>query len=138
VGGVRRVPSRPLALALAVVALAALSAASCGDDEPPIGLADAARGTVSEVVDAPGTVTAKAAATLTAPADGRLVEMLVEPGDTVRAGDVLAVIDSPTADDRLRDAKAALAAAKRAGGSGFGGGSAGLTRVRRATDEAAE
>ena len=133
VGGVRRVP---LALLLGAVTLVTLGAASCGDEESPIALADAGRGSVAEVVDAPATVTARAAATLTAPADGTLASMSVEPGDTVRKGQVLAVIDSPDARKRLRDAQAALDAARRAGG-GFGGGSSGLSRVQDATDKAA-
>ncbi len=132
-GGVRRVP---LALLLGAVTLVTLGAASCGDEESPIALADAGRGSVAEIVDAPATVTARAAATLTAPADGTLASMSVEPGDTVGKGQVLAVIDSPAARKRLRDARAALDAAKRAGG-GFGGGSSGLSRVQDATDKAA-
>ena len=132
-GGVRRVP---LALLLGAVTLVTLGAASCGDEESPIALADAGRGSVAEVVDAPATVTARAAATLTAPADGTLASMSVEPGDTVRKGQVLAVISSPDARKRLRDARSALEAAKRAGG-GFGGGSSGLSRVQDATDKAA-
>jgi multidrug efflux pump subunit AcrA (membrane-fusion protein) len=134
---VRRVPPRPVAILLAVVTLTALTAASCGNDKASIGLAAAGRGSVAEIVDAPATVTAKAAATVTAPADGTLTRMAVEPGDTVRAGQVLAVIDSPSARARLRDAAAALAAAKRAGSGGFGGGSAGLSKVQRTTDGAA-
>jgi HlyD family secretion protein len=133
VGGVRRVP---LALLLGAVTLVTLGAASCGDEASPIALADAGRGSVAEIVDAPATVTARAAATLTAPADGTLASMSVEPGDTVRKGQVLAVISSPDARKRLRDARSALDAAKRAGG-GFGGGSSGLSRVREATDKAA-
>ena len=62
--------------------------------------------------------------------------MSVEPGDSVGKGQVLAVIDSPDARKRLRDARAALDAARRAGG-GFGGGSSGLSRVQDATDKAA-
>jgi multidrug efflux pump subunit AcrA (membrane-fusion protein) len=134
VGLVRRVP---LALLLGAVTLVTLAAASCGDDGSPIALASAERGSVAEIVDAPATVTAKAAATLTAPADGTLAELRVEPGDTVRAGQVLAVISSPSARKRLKDARAALTAARAAGGGGFGGGSSGLTRVQEATDRAA-
>jgi HlyD family secretion protein len=131
-----RVPPRPLAILLATATLLALAAASCGDNGSSIALADAGRGSVTEVVDAPATVTARAAATLTAPADGTLLRMTVSPGDTVRARQVLAVIDSPAARKRLRDARAALSAASAAGG-GFGGGGSGLRSVRRATDSAA-
>ena len=111
------------------------TAASCGDDESAVALGSASRGEVAEVVDAPASVTAKAAATLTSPADGTLAAMRVGPGDTVRRGQVLAVVDSPGAKQRLAQAKAALDAAKRAGG-GFAGG-VNLTTVQRNTDKAA-
>jgi HlyD family secretion protein len=93
------------------------------------------RTTVAEVVDAPAAVTAKSAATLSAPADGTLAEMRVAPGDQVRKGQVLAIIDSPGSESRLRQAKQALDAARRAGG-GFGGG-VNLSGVQKETDKAA-
>jgi HlyD family secretion protein len=129
-------PPRKLIL-LAGAALLALgaTAASCGGDESAVAVGSASRGEVAEVVDAPASVTAKAAATLTSPADGTLAAMRVRPGDTVRRGQVLAVVDSPGARQRLTQAKAALDAAKRAGG-GFGGG-VNLTTVQRNTDKAA-
>ena len=69
-----------------------------------------------EVVDVPASVTARAVATLTAPADGTIASLAVEPGATVAKGAVLAIIDSPAAQKRLADAKAALSAAS--GGAG--------------------
>jgi multidrug efflux pump subunit AcrA (membrane-fusion protein) len=69
------------------------------------------RSTVTEIVDVPASVTARAAATLTAPATGTLAKLTVAAGATVRKGSVVAVIDSPAAQQRLADAKAALAAA---------------------------
>ncbi|HEX2774028.1 MAG TPA: efflux RND transporter periplasmic adaptor subunit [Micromonosporaceae bacterium] len=145
-GDVRRVPPPRLATArrfrlsgilLACVTLISLTAASCGDDEPAVALGSASVATVSEIVDAPATVTARAAATLTAPADGTLAVLRVGPGDRVRAGQVLAVIDSPQAQANLDRAAEALAAARRAG-RGFRGGGAGLSDAQRATDEAAD
>jgi HlyD family secretion protein len=141
--GVRRVPSprlhaasrpRPLALLLASIILISLTAASCGDDKALVALGAAGRATVAEVVDAPATVTAKAAATLTSPADGSLAELRVAAGDTVTAGQVLAVIDSPGAQARLAQAKQALDATKRAG---RGVRVADLSGVQRATNDAA-
>lgn len=143
-GGVRRAtpPRPPLASRLrpsvslaAIIILFGLTAASCGGDEKPVALANATRGDVAEVVDAPATVTARSAATVTAPADGTLADLRVGSGDTVRAGQVLAVIDSPATRDRLGQARRALDAANRAGRSG--GGSADLSRSRRSTDRAA-
>ncbi|MFE9916311.1 efflux RND transporter periplasmic adaptor subunit [Micromonospora sp. NPDC005553] len=119
----------------AVVVLTATTAASCGDGGPDLALASATRNPVTEVIDAPATVTARAAATLTAPADGTLSSLRVQPGQRVKRGQVLAVVDSPSAQQRLRQAKEALAAAKRAG-RGVGAGS--LTSSRRGTDKAAD
>jgi multidrug efflux pump subunit AcrA (membrane-fusion protein) len=131
---VRRVPSRLVVLAAAIAALT-LTAASCGDEQTDVALGQAALANVVEVVDAPASVTARAAATLTAPADGTLAALRVGAGARVRAGQVLAVIDSPSARDRLRQARRALDAARRAGG---GGGGVNLGGVQRATDREAE
>ncbi|MFF5053566.1 efflux RND transporter periplasmic adaptor subunit [Micromonospora sp. NPDC000663] len=127
--------SRLLVTLTAVVVLTATTAASCGDDDPDLALASAARNPVTEVIDAPATVTARAAATLTAPADGTLSSLRVQPGQQVRRGQVLAVVDSPSAQQRLRQAKEALTAAKRAG---RGASTGDLTGSRRSTDKAAD
>jgi len=120
-------------LLVAVTTLAALTAAACDSADADIGVGSAGRGDVVELVDAPATVTAKAAATLSAPADGTLVSLAVKPGDTVTAGQVLAVIDSPSAQARLDDATAALRALRSSGG----GRSTDLSGTQRKTDEAA-
>lgn len=109
---------RPLLLAGALVVLVALSAASCGNDGKDISTAEVGRSDVVEVVDAPASVIARAAATLTAPADGTLTRLAVDSGDQVAKGQVLAVVDSPSARKRLADARKALDAAKRSGGGG--------------------
>ena len=129
----RRAPSRTFAPFIAIITLVALTAASCDEDQSEIGIGAAGRGDVVEIVDAPATVTARAAATLSAPADGTLVAMAVKPGDRVGAGQVLAIVDSPTAQDRLADAAAALAALKGGGGPGVRD----LSGTQRRTDEAA-
>jgi multidrug efflux pump subunit AcrA (membrane-fusion protein) len=120
---------------LAGIVALALTAASCGDESADVGVGPAAEGSVVEVVDAPASVTARAAATLTAAADGTLASLRVQAGETVRAGQVVAIIDSPSARARLAQARKALAAAARAGG-GPGGG-VNLSAVQRATDRAA-
>ncbi|MEO3774706.1 efflux RND transporter periplasmic adaptor subunit [Micromonospora sp. B9E7] len=125
---------RLLVALTAVAVLTATTAASCGGDDPDLALASAARNPVSEVIDAPATVTARAAATLTAPADGTLASLRVQPGQSVKRGQVLAVVDSPSAQQRLRQAKEALDAAKRAG---RGVSTGDLTGSRRGTDKAA-
>jgi HlyD family secretion protein len=133
---VRRAPSPPsLVVALAGAVALTLAAASCNNRSGDIAVGTATQGSVVEVVDAPASVTARAAATLTAAADGTLVSLRVGAGDRVRAGQVLAVIDAPAARARLAQAKTALAAASRAGG-GDGGG-VNLVAVARSTDRAA-
>ncbi|MDX5458872.1 efflux RND transporter periplasmic adaptor subunit [Micromonospora tulbaghiae] len=126
---------RLVTVVLAVVALTGPTAASCGDDAPAVTVAEVGRAPVSEVIDAPATVTARAAATLTAPADGTLARLRVQPGQRVTRGQVLAVIDSPSARDRLAKARDALRAAKRAG---RGAGTGDLGGSRRGTDRAAD
>ncbi|MGR6322330.1 HlyD family efflux transporter periplasmic adaptor subunit [Micromonospora soli] len=125
---------RLLTALLAVVALTGTTAASCGDDSSPVTVAEVGRAEVAEVIDAPATVAARAAATLTAPADGTLTSLRVPPGHRVARGQVLAVIDSPAAQDRLRQAREALRAVKRAG-RGVGAGD--LGGRLRGTDQAA-
>lgn len=126
---------RLLVALFAVVALTGTTAASCGDEKSPVTVAQVSRSPVAEVIDAPAMVTARAAATLTAPADGTLASLRVQPGQRVTKGQVLAVISSPSAQDRLRQAREALRAAKRAG-QGVGVGD--LGGRRRGTDRAAE
>lgn len=129
-----RVPPR-VQLLVAILTVFSLTGASCGDEQDDIGLGTAGRGDVVEIVDAPATVTARAAATLTAAADGTLAALAVRPGDTVQAGQVLAVVDSPSAQQRLRTAEEALDALKSAGGGG--GGVKNLSATQKKTDDAA-
>jgi multidrug efflux pump subunit AcrA (membrane-fusion protein) len=130
---VHRVPPRTTIVALVI--LVSLTGASCSGGDNGIGLGSAGRADVVEVVDAPATVTARAAATLTAAADGTLASVSVKPGDTVAAGQVLAVVDSPSAQQRLKEAGDALAALKSAGGGGVGVKN--LSAQQKKTDEAA-
>jgi HlyD family secretion protein len=131
----RHQPNRPVVAAVLAIGTALLlGAASCTDDSAKVGLGTVGRADVTEVVDAPAGVTARAVAVLTAPADGTVQAILVSPGASVVPGQVLAVIDSPAARQRLADAAAAMQAI------GSGGGSAGvsdLSGVQRKTDEAA-
>jgi HlyD family secretion protein len=105
----------PLVLVALAVAALSLIAAACQPSTNGIATDAVSRATVTEVVDVPASVTAKAVATLTAPADGTLATLAVTPGSPVTKGDVVAVIDSASARKRLADAKAALAAANSVG-----------------------
>lgn len=127
----------PLAALAGITVVLALTAASCQAEDDGIEIGEARRATVSEVVDAPASVVARAAATLSSPADGTLAALQVRPGDQVVAGQVLAVVDSPAAQARLHQAAQALDAARRAGGSGSGP-QTDLAGIQRATDAAAQ
>ncbi|HEV8566569.1 MAG TPA: efflux RND transporter periplasmic adaptor subunit [Actinoplanes sp.] len=132
-----RVPTRMAVLLAAAALLSSLTAASCGDNARGVSVGAAARGTVDEIVEAPGSVTARAAGTVSSPADGTLAELRVDAGDRVSKGQVVAVIDSPAVQQRLTDAERALDQASR-GGVPSGGGTAAFTAVRRRTDAQAD
>jgi len=106
---------RPGVLALGIVTLVSLTAASCGHDDKGVSVGSATTGTVDEIVEAPGAVTARSAATLSAPAAGTLTDLRVEAGDQVRKGDVVAIIDSPELVARRDSAAKALDQASRGG-----------------------
>src|SRR5438874_1636855 len=130
-GGVRRAP---LVALTAVAALLMLGASACTGNSSQVALGTADRGSVTEVVDASATVTARAAATLTAPSAGTLAALTVAPGQSVTAGQVVAVISAPAAQQQLNEASAALAAAS-GGGGGFRGTDLGAAQKK--IDEAA-
>ena len=88
----------------------------CSDDGPArVQTAEVARGDVAEMVDAPGTVTARAVAGVTAPTDASVSEVLVKDGARVAKGAVLVKLSSPSAQERLRQAVNAQAQAAQAG-----------------------
>lgn len=88
--------------------LAVLLAAGCSSPEPQqVQVATVTRTTVSEVVEAPATVGARATATLTAPAPGTIARLYVHDGDTVKKGQILAKISSPQAREQLSAARKA-------------------------------
>ena len=132
-----RVPRVPLTLCAASALLLTLTAVSCDDDTGDITLGEVVRADVTEVVDAPATVVTTSVATLSAAADGMLAEVRAAPGERVSAGQVLAVIDSPSAERRLEQAGQALAAAQRATVAGGPVGPDPAT-IQVATDRAAQ
>jgi multidrug efflux pump subunit AcrA (membrane-fusion protein) len=91
-----------------------LSACTGGGD-PAVVVAPVARGTVVEVVEAPATVSARATATLSSPADGTVADLRVHEGQQVRTGQVLLRVESPSAQRDLRQAREADARAAAAG-----------------------
>jgi multidrug efflux pump subunit AcrA (membrane-fusion protein) len=89
-----------------------VTAASCVDNKKSdIGTGTARLATVAEVVEAPASVTARTVATVTAPAAGRVGDLNVTDGEVVRAGEVLAMIESPQTQRQLEQARRAVAAA---------------------------
>jgi HlyD family secretion protein len=100
----------PPRVAAAVCLVAALAACS-GEESPDVRTAAVGRTTVTEVVEAPATVAARASATLTAPAGGRVAAVAVRDGQRVRVGQALVRISSPEARRALREAEAADAQA---------------------------
>jgi HlyD family secretion protein len=123
-------------LAAAPVVLLVVSAASCDSGPTGINVGSAGRGTVDEIVEASGGVTARAAATLSAPAGGTLAALRVEAGQHVTKGQVVAVIDAPDVEAREKAAAEALDQADRGGGVSTGG-TAGFTAARKRTDKQA-
>ena len=100
---------------LPLAAAVALLATGCsGDGDPRVQVAEVSRTTVAETVDAPGTVAARATATVSAPTDAVVEKVLVADGATVKAGAVLVRLSSPAAAERLRQAQAAQASAASA------------------------
>ncbi|MFP3964263.1 HlyD family efflux transporter periplasmic adaptor subunit [Actinomadura fulvescens] len=123
------------AVAVAVLLAAQLSACSGDDESDRVRLGKVARSDVAEVVEAPGTVSARASATLRASAEGTIERLYVGDGDRVREGDVLARIGSPTAREQL-------AQAREADGSLAGGGvsmpaALDMSGLQRRTDRSA-
>lgn len=107
---------RRWSVAGAAVLLAVLPVAACsGEPAPDIRVAEVGLDTVTEVVEAPASVVARATATVSAPASGRVASVSVTDGAQVRAGQVLLTIASPSAQAALTQARTADAAAARGG-----------------------
>jgi HlyD family secretion protein len=99
------------ALPLAVLAAASLLTACSGSDEQPVGVGEVGRATVVEMVEAPATAVARAAAVVTAPATGTVRTLRVRDGQQVRRGQTLLVVDSPATEAALARARQAAASA---------------------------
>lgn len=109
-----RPPARLPGAALALVLATGLSGCGGGGGRPPE-LGTVERHSVTEVVQAPGSVVARASVALHAPAAATVDTLLVESGDKVSAGDVLMTLKSPAAQDALDRAESAAAQAQDAG-----------------------
>lgn len=88
--------------------LVLLALTGCSADEPPnVQIAAVGRAPVTEVVEAPATIGARATATLRSPAQGTISKLYVRDGDQVKKGQLLARISSPQAQDQLKQARKA-------------------------------
>ena len=97
-----------------LIALLVFGAAACsGGEQSKVQLGQVRRAPVSEIVEAPATVGARATATLTSPASGTVSKLYVEDGETVTKGQILATIKSPQAEEQLRQAESAVKQASR-------------------------
>ena len=115
-----RLPARRVsgirAALLAAVLVVPVGLVGCSEQDPStVRTATVARATVAEVVEAPGSVAARATATVSAPATGRVAELAVAEGQGVTAGTVLLRIDSPQAQAQLAQAEQADAEVAKAG-----------------------
>jgi HlyD family secretion protein len=88
--------------------------AACRGGDDGIGVATVGRATVTEVVEAPANVEARASSTVTATGDGTIAAVYVRDGERIAAGSLVARISSPDAQARLRSARSQLAQATAA------------------------
>lgn len=79
-----------------------------GADASPVTVAQATRRTVPLLIDTLGTVTPRATVTVKAQVSGTLTSVLFKEGDTVRAGQVIARIDSRALQAQVLQAQGAL------------------------------
>ena len=126
--------------AAAGLALALLLAGCTGDDSSDVRVAEVGRATVTEIVEAPAVVAARATASVSSPADGVVAGLRVRDGAQVRRGQVLLRVESPSARRALRQALRADAQAASAGAGGsvptLAGSSAADATAQRAFDRA--
>ena len=119
---------------IAGVAAAVLGLAACSSTPPPdIRTAQVTLGTVTEVVQAPGSVVARATATVTSPAGGTVSAVVVKDGAKVKAGQLLLRIASPAAEAALVSAKQADARAASTGSVSVGSVNTGALDTADAT-----
>jgi len=96
-----------LVLALVVVAVGLL-ALRRGEQGPPPPTASVARGTIERIVVASGTIEPEHLVEVRSKVSGIVEEFLVDAGDRVSAGQVIAEIDRETLEAAVREARAIL------------------------------
>lgn len=91
------------------------AAASAGSAPPTVIVASPREGDASNALVLPGTLYGLHEAGLYARANGYVKRVLVDMGSRVRAGDTLAVVETPEIDQELRQARATLAQVQATG-----------------------
>lgn len=100
----------PLLLtALVVIGAGTAFTLSSSASTPAVLTTPVARGNVESTVLATGTLKPSRLVAVGSQASGRITSLKVAVGDTVKAGNLIALIDSTTQDNALKTAKAALA-----------------------------
>lgn len=114
-----RLSIRPVAARCLGAALLAIGLAACDGGPPPappeirpVRVATVERSAGGEVVSLTGTIQAETEVNLAFRIDGRMTERLVNVGDVVRAGQVVARLNRDNEENNLRAARAQLAAAR--------------------------
>ena len=129
------------ALPLLLSLFAALALAGCGSDPAPTAgkstyvpqsTVTAERTTLPRLYDAVGTVKARTDTRVEAQVTGRVLKILVRPGDKITAGDDLVVLDSRASEARLERSRQAQASAM----SQIGQARDGLASAQAAFDKA--
>ncbi|WP_411851940.1 efflux RND transporter periplasmic adaptor subunit [Stenotrophomonas sp. LGBM10] len=104
---------RTLLIATAVLCTAALALTLLSPAPPPaLELAPVTRGDIEQVVEATGTLKPSRLVSIGAQVSGRIEALHVKLGDKVKAGDLIAEIDSRTQRNALQSAQAAQRSAR--------------------------
>lgn len=109
-----RRPPRPILL---LASLPLVLAACTGDDGVELGTAQVTAGEVVQTVVAPASIEPAGRVTVTAPLGGEIVELFVDDGDVVAAGDPLVRLASDGIDRQVQQAEAAVDAAEALAGA---------------------
>lgn len=114
-----RPPTLPVPAPRLCAALLLLGLAACDSTPPPaapeirpVRVATVERSTGGEIISLTGTVQAETEVNLAFRIDGRMIERLVNVGDEVRAGQVVARLNRDNEENSLRAARASLTAAR--------------------------
>jgi len=106
-------PARAVAMILALVAVAAIAWWWMRPDAgPALATSPVTRGDIEQTVEATGTIKPSKLVSVGAQVSGRIETLHVRLGDTVKAGDLIAEIDSRNQRNTLQSAEAALRSAR--------------------------